>query len=69
MTIFTEFIGLLYQQTNDGDLVYCRAIRHEAALLGTAAASNGWESRSKQDPGKELAGDGEKGNASMVAAD
>ncbi len=69
MAIFTEFICLLDQQANGGDLVRCGTVGHEASLLRTAAASDGWESTSEQDPGKELAGDGEKGNASVVAAD
>lgn len=64
-----KFIGLLYQQADGRDVVCCGAVRHESSLLGTAAASDGWESMGEQYPGKELAGGGEKGDASVVSAD
>lgn len=49
-------------------MVSCGAVGHEASLLGAAAASNGGESTVEQDPGKELAGDGKKGDSSVVTA-
>lgn len=51
------------------DAVYSGAVRHEASLLGTAATPDAWQSTSEQDPGKKLPEDGEKCDASVVAAD
>lgn len=50
-------------------MVCCGTVGHEASLPGTAAASDGWESTHGQNLGEELAGDGKKSDASVVAAD
>lgn len=50
-------------------MVYSAAFGHEANLLRLAAAPDGWQSTTEQDPDKEHAGDREKCNVSMVAAD